>query len=382
MKKICFFINSDWYFKLHWVDRARAAFVEGYEIHIISNFKDKDVKDFLIKNGFICHDSKIDELSLNPFQFVFRGARVFKIIKRLKPDIIHCITIKPCLLGGLIAKSLQVPIIFSVVGLGRIFTERELKYRMLYLPIKVIYRLGFSNPHSHALFEHEADKEKLVQTLKIDSKKCTVIEGAGVDIQEFRYLPEPTHSIKKVLFAGRLLWSKGLGDLVKIKRNLKSQGKNFQLIVAGIPIPNDPDAITQEQMEIWQSDNEILWVGQSSNIHSLIAEANVVALPTYYPEGIPRILLEAASTGRAIISYDSGGCNKLLIDGVTGFLIKKNDLATFSDKLILLLEDDVLRGNMGLKGRVLVEEKFSSGIVKRKTLNLYRHLLALKETCS
>jgi len=135
-------------------------------------------------------------------------------------------------------------------------------------------------------------------------------------------------------------------------------------------------------MEIWQSDNEILWVGQSSNIHSLIAEANVVALPTYYPEGIPRILLEAASTGRAIISYDSGGCNKLLIDGVTGFLIKKNDLATFSDKLILLLEDDVLRGNMGLKGRALVEEKFSSGIVKRKTLNLYRHLLALKETCS
>jgi glycosyltransferase involved in cell wall biosynthesis len=375
MNKVCFFINSDWYFKLHWLERAQAAFVAGYEVHVISNFKDNNILELLEQEGFICHNSKMDELSINPLQFINCGIRIFQIVKKIRPNIIHCITIKPCLIGGMISRKLKIPVIFSVVGLGRIFTETTLFYRFLYYMITGLYRHSLGNPLSHILFEHENDKKQFVSIMKVDPAKCTVIDGAGVETERFCFVPEQQHSVKKVLFAGRLLWSKGLGDLITIKKTLLRQGEYFELIVAGIPIPNDPDAINDEQMRLWQSQKDIIWVGQSNDMHHLIADSNVVALPTNYPEGIPRILLEAASTGRATICYDSGGCNKLLVDGETGFLVKKKDLHAFSDKLSLLLNNDDIRAEMGSKARALVEEKFSSKIVKSKTLDLYRKLI-------
>lgn len=375
MKKICFFINSDWYFKLHWLERAQVAANAGYEIHVISKFKDAIILTSLRKCGFICHDSGIEELSVNPFHFIKSGFRIYRLVKKINPSLLHCITIKPCLLGGTIARILHIPVIFSIVGLGRIFTEKSVLYRLIFYPVTFLYRFCLKNTLSHVLFEHENDKLQFISILKADPEKCSVIEGAGVEVDEFSYIPEHVHQLKKVLFAGRLLWSKGLADLIEARRELLSRGMNFELIVAGISIPNDPDAISDVQMKQWQSQCDIIWVGQSNNMHNLISESNIIALPTSYPEGIPRILLEAASTGRATICYDSGGCNKLLIDGETGFLVKKNDLKAFTNKLALLLQDDLLRSQMGHKARARVEERFSANIVKRKTLDLYKKFL-------
>lgn len=100
MKKICYFINSDWYFELHWVERALAAKAAGYEIHVVSHFVGDDIQQKLSEKGFICHDSSVSELSINPINFFGSLTKVWSLLKKINPDVLHCITIKPCLMGG------------------------------------------------------------------------------------------------------------------------------------------------------------------------------------------------------------------------------------------------------------------------------------------
>ncbi|SQI36029.1 Uncharacterised protein [Serratia plymuthica] len=106
MKKICYFINSDWYFDLHWVERAFAAKAAGYEIHVVSHFVGDDILQKLTEKGFVCHNSSVSEQSINPFHFVGSLFKVWRLLKKINPDVLHCITIKPCLMGGSLPASI------------------------------------------------------------------------------------------------------------------------------------------------------------------------------------------------------------------------------------------------------------------------------------
>ncbi|VUC77930.1 glycosyl transferase [Raoultella terrigena] len=375
MKRLCYFINSDWYFDLHWTDRAIAARDAGYEIHIISHFVDSKITNKFKSLGFICHNVPLAAQSFNVFTFIRAFFDSRKIIKEIDPDLLHCITIKPCLIGGFFAKKTQRPVILSFVGLGRVFSENSGLIKLLrHFTIKA-YKHIASNKRSMYMFEHDKDRRKIVDFLGIDIQKTIVIDGAGINPEIYKYSLEQKRDIPVVLFASRMLWSKGLGDLIEAKKILSKRNISFTLNVAGILVEHDKDAIPLDVIQRWHEEGAINWLGHSSNVFDLIEESNIVALPSVYSEGVPRILLEASSVGRACIAYDVGGCDSLIVDNDNGLIVKSNSVHELADKLGFLLDNPEARVEMGIKGRKRVQDKFSSVMIINKTLKTYHDVV-------
>lgn len=376
MLKICYFVNSDWYFDLHWLERALAVKETGYQVYIISDFINSDIFEKLTSLGFNCIKLKVHSQSMNPFSFLNSMRKLVLLLNQISPDILHCITIKPCILGGLYSLLKKKKAVFSFVGLGRLFDADSFTLKIIKKITIEIYKVIFKNPEIFLVFEHEADRISLIILTNVSPSKTIVIDGAGINTELFPYQHEPVNSKPVVLFASRLLWSKGLGDLVKVKDLLASRDIHFILNVAGIKVDNDKDAIPLSVIHEWSDSGKIEWLGKSDHVVELIRQANLVVLPSIYSEGVPRILLESSATGRACISYDSGGCSSLIQNGLNGFLVSKGDIESLAKAIQTLIKDSVLRKEMGLKGREFVMDRFSSAIVIEHTIGLYTKLLS------
>jgi len=373
MKKLCFYINSDWYFNLHWKERALAAKEDGYEVHVICNFENAKIFREFELSGIIPHDSRMSEQSLNPLVMFRDLVRSLQIIRKINPDILHCITIKPCLIGGFYAKVLRKKLVLSFVGLGRVFSSNAKKYKILKHSVSAFYRWVSQKKDIFFIFEHEMDRDKIISITGVDPTKTIVIDGAGIDTEKFEYLNEPDNTPPAVLFASRLIWSKGLSDLIEARKVLLQKGVNFNLVVAGITVKKDPDAIPDDVIRNWSEAEDIIWLGQRDDVKTLIEQANIVALPSVYAEGVPRILIEAAAVGRPSISYDMGGCSSIIVNNSTGFIVDKNidDLAR---KLEILITNKKLRMDFGVNARAWVMSRFCSTYVIKKTLGVYNEL--------
>ncbi|WP_256450016.1 glycosyltransferase [Kluyvera sp. CRP] len=234
-----------------------------------------------------------------------------------------------------------------------------------------MYRNIFKHIECKFVFEHDSDRNKILNLLHLNRSKTVVIDGAGIDIDFFSFSEEPSREKVKVLFASRLLWSKGLSDLIAVKQKLHDSGTSFELLVAGIIVDDDKDAISLKQINIWNDKGDITWLGTRDDINELIKLSNVIVLPSIYAEGIPRILLEAGAVGRAVITYNIGGCNSLIKNGINGFVVEKKNIEQLSVKLEELIADKNLRARLGRNARRIIEAKYSSEIIIKKTLRVY-----------
>ena len=375
MKILCYFINSDWYFDLHWLDRAYAAQKKGYRVHIITRFSGPTFINKFTKMGFICHPISLKERSINPIGFIYSSIKIFYLLYKIRPDIIHSITIKSILLGGLYAKIAKKAFVANIVGLGRVFDTKGFIFGLFKNLTLLVYKIIISNQKSCFVFEHDEDKNTLMKAINFGPRQTAVIDGAGVDTTLFLYQQEKRNNTPVVFFAGRMLNNKGLDTLVKLRRELKEININFDLVVAGIEVKDDPQAIPTQLLKQWRDNEDILWLGMRNDIQQLITESNIVALPTTYPEGVPRILIEACAIGRACIAYNSGGCKSIVKNDINGYLIEKNNYLLLKEKMISLLNDYELRVLMGVNGRALVTEKFSSNKIIGETINIYKNIL-------
>lgn len=370
-KKLCYFINSAWYFELHWLDRAKAALRAGYDITLISKFDDKGTYERLKSMGFECYDSQMSEKKTNPFVFITDFIRIVKILNAINPDVLHSITIKPGVIGCIWCKLWNKKLVYSFVGLGRVFESNSFLFKLLRFSIVNLYRNIFKHIECKFVFEHDSDRNKILNLLHLNRSKTVVIDGAGIDIDFFSFSEEPSREKVKVLFASRLLWSKGLSDLIAVKQKLHDSGTSFELLVAGIIVDDDKDAISLKQINIWNDKGDITWLGTRDDINELIKLSNVIVLPSIYAEGIPRILLEAGAVGRAVITYNIGGCNSLIKNGINGFVVEKKNIEQLSVKLEELIADKNLRARLGRNARRIIEAKYSSEIIIKKTLRVY-----------
>jgi glycosyltransferase involved in cell wall biosynthesis len=373
MKKLCFYINSDWYFNLHWKERALAAKDNGYEVHVVCNFENLKILDDFERLGIKPHNSRMSEQSLNPVIIIRDIIRSLHIIKKINPDILHCITIKPCLIGGFYAKIFNKNLVVSFVGLGRVFSSKSARYELIKSKVSAFYRWISTKDNVFFLFEHELDRETIISITGIDSQKTMVIDGAGIDTEQFKYTSDPDNSHPVVLFASRLIWSKGLSDLIEAKKILEKKGVFFVLKVAGISVKNDPDSIPESVIKKWSDANDIIWLGQRDDVITLIEESNIVALPSVYAEGVPRILIEAAAIGRPSIAYNTGGCSSIIVNDVTGFIVNKN-IDELVCKLEMLIKNKEMRLHFGINARAWVMSRFCSTFVIQKTLGVYNEL--------
>lgn len=371
---LCYFINVDWYFSMHWLERARHCAQAGYEVHLVCRFTDEKIRLRLEDEGIICHNIHLERRSLNPISLIRSYFEAKKALRHIHPDILHCITVKANIVGGLIARWEPLRTVFSVTGMGIAFSNSSLKAGFAKYVTISLYKLALYGKHFKVLFENQSDCQRFIALGLGDESTNQVIAGAGVDGSAFFYQSPIDNDPVRLLFAARMLWDKGLEDAIVASEILKQQGYRVQLDVAGLIDDDTHTAIPEKTLLCWHREGRINWLGAVRDMPRQIHNSAIVLLPTCYGEGIPRVLIEAAACGRPSVATDVPGCRDIVVDGETGFLVQVHSPQQLAEKIEVLLRDQPLRLSMGKKARFLVESTFEQHIVISQTMEVYRSL--------
>jgi glycosyltransferase involved in cell wall biosynthesis len=363
--KLLFVVTEDWYFVSHRLQLAIAASEAGYEVAVATRVaKHADV----IKGAGI---------RLIPFELSRRVGNpmleflaLIKLYRREKPDIVHHVALKLVLFGALAARFTNIKAqVNAVTGLGWLFISRNSIVRFGRPFITWFLARLLNSPHSRVIVQNPDDEELLTKAGVLLSRIRTV-EGAGVDTDKFF----PAHELKGpvcVILASRLLWDKGVGDFVDAARDLKKKVSNVRFILVGSPDLDNPSSISEETVRAWEKEKIVEWWGHHKEMVPIFHSTHIACLPSYR-EGLPKVLIEAASCELPLVSTDVPGCREIVCDDYNGILVPKCDSIALSKALLRLIEDPDLRAKMGKRSRELVLKKFSSKHVFAKTLKVYR----------
>lgn len=373
--RILFFITEDWYFWSHRLPIARAVRDTGFEVLIATRVDQH--KERIEKEGFKLIPIHLVRRNKNIFREIFNTLGIVKIYRREKPDIVHHVAMKPVLYGSWAARIAGIPaVVNALAGLGFIFVAQGCKTSILRRLVIFAYRSAFSAKNTIGIFQNPEDLKLFVDGGVVKSEKAVLIRGSGVDTSRFVHFPEPA-GIPIIVLASRMLWDKGVGEFVDAARILNKDGIKCRMILVGNPDPENPASIPEETLRGWHSEGIVEWWGYRDDMPEVFAESNIVVLPSYR-EGLPKVLLESASCGRAIVATDVPGCKEIVCHNENGFLIPPHDSKALADALKVLIKDPELRAKMGARGREIVEAEFSEEIVVKQTMEVYERLLSQK----
>lgn len=370
--KLLYFITEDWYFCSHRLPLALAAQDAGYDVVVVTNVNEH--------GEVICRAG----IRLIPFNFSRRGmnllselailTRLIEVYREEKPDIVHHVAMKPILYGTLAARISGVPLVVNALaGLGYVFTSDQPKARLLRPVIGSAFRALLNSQRSRLILQNQDDHAMFIRKRFINEELIRLIRGAGVNTELFSLFPEPT-GIPVVILASRMLWNKGIKEFVEAARQLKTRGVDARFVLVGDTDIHNPSAISNEQLANWHSEGVIEWWGQRDNMPAVLEQANIVCLPSHR-EGLPKVLLEAASCGRSIVTTDVPGCREIVRNGENGLLVPVNSTVELADALRLLIANPLLRQQMGTRGREIAVSEFAVEKVVAETMAVYEELL-------
>jgi glycosyltransferase involved in cell wall biosynthesis len=307
----------------------------------------------------------------NPVKEFFTILKILAILRRDRPALLLTFTPKPNIYASIAAAWLNIPVIANVAGLGRAFVEAG----WLKLVSRILYRIALRHP-STVFFQNGEDMALFVSARLVQSDKAALLPGSGVDVQRFRPVDRPLRERFVFLFVGRLLADKGVREFVNAARILRADGQTFECRLLGFIDQGNPTAIAQRELQQWEREGVIRYLGSLDDVATALAEADCVVLPSYYREGCPRSLLEAASMAIPLVAADSIGCREVVKDGENGFLCRPRDatdLAAKMQQMITLSPEQ--RAEMGRKGRMRVEREFDERLVFSKYMDAIRPLV-------
>lgn len=374
--RILFFITEDWYFWSHRLPIARAARDAGFEV-IVATRVDQHKKR-IENEGFRLIPIGLERRSKNVIKEIFGILEIIKIYRKEQPDIVHHVAMKPVLYGSWAARLAGIPaVVNALAGLGFIFVAQGWKVSVLRRLIVFAYRSAFSARNTIGIFQNPEDLKLFIDAGVVKSEKTVLIRGSGVDTSRFIYLPEP-ESMPTIVLASRMLWDKGVGEFVEAARILKKDEIKCRMVLVGNPDPENPASISKETLRGWHSEGIVEWWGHKDDMPEVLSGAHIVALPTTYGEGVPKVLIEAASCGRPIVATDVPGCREIVRHNENGLLVPPHDSKALAEAIKKLIKNPELRTIMGVRGPQIVEAEFSEEIVVRQTMAVYERLLYIK----
>lgn len=368
--RLLFVGNDGRTFVSHRIPVARAAQRAGYEVHVAVPAGPSD--ELLRAEGFFVHSLPLGRKSLNPFREVRTLLALRRLYRRIRPDIVHHLTVKPIVYGGMAARLAQVPsVVHAVTGLGFVYSSSKPLARFLRPVVSLGFRVAFGHPNVRTIFQNPDDRQRLLDE-GLDGNGIVIL-GSGVDPDAYPELPEPSGTPLVVLPA-RMLWGKGVAAFVEAARSLHAKGLLARFALVGDTDPGNPDAVPSVTLEQWQREGIVEWWGWRADMVDVFAQAHVVCLPTSYGEGVPRVLIEAASCGRAIVTTDTPGCREIVREGKNGRLVPVEDVNALAAAVEEMIRDPLLRQEFGVEGRRLVLAEFTIERVVSETLAVYRGL--------
>ncbi len=372
-KVFAFVVNNPAYFVSHRLAIGLSLLHQGYQVYVIGP---GDCPQGLQEQGFIFQSVSMSRKGKNPFAELNTIFELYKLFKRIKPDVVHLVTIKPYLYGGIAARLAGVPAVVSAVaGLGTLFIENTLKYRFLRAALYPAYRFAFGHKNQTLIFQNDDDRSLLLDWLKINANKTVLIRGSGVSLQDYPVVAEQHKSEPIVALASRLLKDKGVVEFVEACEILQQRGVKARYWLIGSPDLGNSNTVSQAELDTWRAEGLVECLGYRQDIAELFAQANIVALPSYR-EGLPRVLVEAAACARAVVTTDVPGCRDAITPDITGLLVPVRDSKSLADALQRLIEDVDLRFQMGQAGRQLAEDAFAIEIIVDRHMDVYQELIA------
>jgi glycosyltransferase involved in cell wall biosynthesis len=311
----------------------------------------------------------IDQGGTNPFVDSKTVLDFYLIFRQSAPSAILNFTPKNNIYGTFAASLLEIPVINNIAGLGSVFIRENFTAKAA----RQLYRL--TQKHARKIFFQNDDDLTLFLAAGLASPRITErLPGSGVDLDRFVPTAAPDDGVTRFLLIGRLLYDKGIKEYVEAAKLLRQKYPNTQFSILGIIDRYNPSAIAESTIDSWHAAGEISYLGQSDAVETHIAAADCVVLPSYYREGVPRSLLEAAAMAKPLVTTDNVGCRETVEDGVTGFLCRPRDVTDLCDRLEKVIAMSKReREAMGRKGRARMELLFDEKIVLR------RYIAALAE---
>lgn len=372
-------INTSWNIFNFRVGLLKALQLEGYRIVVIAP-KD-DYSEKLEALGFEYHEIKMNNKGTNPLEDAKLIYDFYQLYKQTAPDVILQYTIKPNIYGSMAAGMLRIPVISNISGLGTVFLNDSISSKIA----RLLYKVALKVPEK-VFYQNAHDRELFIQSKLVKEEKTDLLPGSGIDTYKFKPLEKLVKENEKplqFLFIARLVKDKGIGEFVRAAKQISverlalsvEKDREMDFHILGAFYPGNPTAITEKEMQVWEEEGIVKYIGTSDDVKSVIAEADCIVLPSYR-EGLSRVLLEAASMAKPIITTNVPGCREVVDDGINGYLCEvknANSLAEQMKKMMLLSDEE--RQEMGRRGREKVIREFDEKIVIEKYRKVIEELI-------
>ena len=368
-QKILYIANVDFFLVSHRLNLAIEARNKGYEVHIACEFTNK--YNFLKKRGFILHELSYKRSSKFPsiFKEIKSFFEILFLLKKIGPNLVHVISLKPIIYVGIITKFFpKIKLIISITGLGYVFNNTRKKIFFLKKILITFFKLIFRNKNVVTIFQNSNNKSILELHGVEFYGKTKLIKGAGVDLDKFKYVKEPTEEFR-VIMISRLLADKGVREFSAASKILYEKNIKVKMIIVG-GIDNNPTSIKKEEVFAWEENNNLEWWGYKKNIPKIISMANLICLPSYH-EGFPKVLMEAAAGSRAVITTDVPGCRDAIVPNKTGILIEIKNSEQIASAIEDLKNNNTKRKQMGLEARKHAEKYFNIDRITKEHMEIY-----------
>ena len=368
IKHLVYVITEDWFFASHFLDRAIAAKNSGYKVSVVTRCR--ETAQQLDAHGLIFENIEFSRRGLNPIRELATVVRLRAILRRINPDIVHNIALKPVVLGSLAARLAGVRnVVNAPVGMGYVFTSHESKARILRPLVKRLIRNVLSRPNSKVIIENSDDYNNLISGRFAKRESISLVKGAGVDTAKFSYTVESKEPVKVIMVA-RLLRDKGIQEFIDAAEIVKQSNSSVKFLLVGDVDDGNPTSLNTKQLVELKNSQNVEWLGARLDIAELLAASHIACLPSYR-EGLPKSLIEAASVGRAIVATDVPGCREVVTHLINGLLVPPRDSKALAAALLVLINDPELRSKMGRENRSKAEREFANEIIIRQTQNVY-----------
>ena len=377
-KKILLTINSAAFFVSHRLPIAKAAVEDGWEVSVVtgqppSSAMDEGAEEAISTAGIQYRQLQFRAAGTNPVFELIGLVQMFFHVVMFRPDVMHCITPKGNLYGGLCARFLRVPkLVLAISGMGYLYTDGGGFFKRL---IKSIYRplirWIYRHPQITVIVQNQDDYNSILSAGWVPQERIVLIPGSGVVLDDYVQLSDTDHIQPLVILPARLILEKGIQEFVEAAINCKATYPQWRFALVGTADYQSPSAISRPQIEQWVDAGSIEWFGYQHDMPAVYRQCAIVCLPSFYMEGLPKCLLEAAAAGRPVVTTNSVGCREAIIDGETGILVPVRDAEALAQALLRLMNDPALRERMGAAGRERAIREFDINTVVARHLAIY-----------
>lgn len=365
-RRLVFVVNVDWFFISHRLPLALHALKEGWEVYLLT--KDSGRKDEIERYGIHFYDVPFGRTSVNPVQELKCVKVLTQLIRKINPDVIHNVTWKGCLWGGIAAKRAgNKSVVNALSGLGSVFINKGL----INMVMAYLAKIAFKDDYSAFIFQNPDDIKWFKSLGYADNDRIFLIKGSGIDLQKFGFKESIVKEKLKILFPARMLKDKGLCELIEAMKLLQPRYEGrLELILAGSCGDANKTSISEVELNTMLVKGYISWIGNQKDMYPIYVDSDIVVLPSYR-EGLPKSLIEACAVGRPIVTTDVPGCRECVDEGINGYLVPMKSVNELACAIAKLVDNPDNRIKFGIASRKKAELEFSIDNVVDKTFSIY-----------